>query len=667
MLWILLLGVAAAYWFFWLSAPRVEFSSSPLEFPDQLAGGSSEAIVVGLTNVGRRVLRIDTVGVVAADLEDFVTDSEACTMVELMPGNECRVGVRFTPRAPGARSGEMSLAGNMRGRRATLPLVGQAVAPHLSSRPEGLDFGSESVGATSPGRDLELVNEGTARLDIERVTVDPSDGEFRLIRNQCSSAQLGPGEACGVRLVFKPRLLGRRTAELEVASSSFGETAPIVLRGSGSGPDLEIDPPGLVFGSQLVGTRSAVATLTLTNRGDEPFSISRAWIEDASAFTVDKENCSSSSVAPSESCRVAVVFEPKSEGEARSSLQIRESSGGMAPGVGISGHGVSPRLELSQASLDFGAVLVGERAAQQSVRLTNAGSATLEVAEFRVGGEDSVAFPKGRDGCSGVEMAPGEHCDIEIGFYPRHGGGHRARVAVRSNQPGDNPQIELSGHGRAPRMSFDRQRLDFAAVRQSESQDLRVEVTNSGDAPLRIGTVLVGGSAAPDFGVAADACSRTPLAPGAVCRLVVRFSPTANGPRDSRLIVESDASAASVALVLRGVGLPPPVPGILVSPRSLEFSSRSVGNRSEVLTVRISSVGEGRLEIAGIRVAGRDAGDFRVVPGTCQGLPYVVPGGDCTVGVRFVPTVVGSRAGKLVIEHNAEHGSVDIPLRAEGI
>ncbi len=149
--------------------------------------------------------------------------------------------------------------------------------------------------------------------------------------------------------------------------------------------------------------------------------------------------------------------------------------------------------------------------------------------------------------------------------------------------------------------------------------------------------------------------------------MVVRFTPTANGPRDGRLIIESDAPEGDRSLILRGLGLEPPEPDIVVAPRTVDFGPQSVGQRSEVMTVEISSTGQGRLKISAIRLAGRDAGDFRIVPGTCQGLPHVVPGGDCTVGIRFLPIAPGTRTARLVIEHNAKSGAVEIALAAEGL
>jgi hypothetical protein len=664
--WLALAAVAAvAYWLFWPSAPRVSFDPSPLVFAEQRTGVSSEPLSVTLTNAGERVLRIDSVGVAGSPGADFATAAEDCSRVELNQGSQCRVSVVFTPTQVGARSGELVVAGNVSGKRAVLPLAGEAVAPRLGSRPESLDFGSEAVGATSAGRELELVNEGSAPLAIERVSVESPDGEFRLIGNQCSAATLSPGESCGLRVVFRPALFGRRSARMVVVSDSSGGEQAIRLEGAGSGPDLEIRPEGLRFETQVVGTRSSAAVLTLFNKGDEPYRIDRAWI-DGGGFSIVRENCSGASIAPRGSCRVEVVFAPTEEGEARTSLQIRESSGAMAPGIAISGTAVAPRLELSATALGFGARPVGERTDALPLRLTNAGSAPLAISELDLTGPDTSAFVLGQDSCSGRRLAPRQRCEIAFDFRPRHAGAHQARLAVATDQRGISARVELTGHGEAPVIEPDRSRLDFAAVRQTESQDLRVEISNGGDAPLRLGAVRIAGAAARDFDLAGNACTQATLPPGGSCRLVVRFAPQGTGPRDARLVVESNARTEPLELVMRGSGLAPPAAGIRVTPTVVDLGSWPVGERSEVATIRVASTGAGRLEIGEMRLSGPGAADFHVVAGTCQGLPYLAPGGECTFGVRFTAGAPGAREATLVIEHNAPGAPMRMSLRAEG-
>ena len=120
-------------------------------------------------------------------------------------------------------------------------------------------------------------------------------------------------------------------------------------------------------------------------------------------------------------------------------------------------------------------------------------------------------------------------------------------------------------------------------------------------------------------------------------------------------------------LLLRGSGLPPPVPALTLSPRFYDFGPSAVGQRSGVTTLTFRNTGEGRLVISSLRLAGVDADDFRIVAGTCQGLSHLVPGGDCSVGVRFTASVTGPRSASLLVEHNAPGGIASVELQGEGL
>ena len=461
--------------------------------------------------------------------------------------------------------------------------------------------------------------------------------------------------------------MGERSGELAVGSDSFGEAVPIRLVGRGSGPDIQIEPEGLDFGTQLVGTTSDGRELKLRNTGDEPFRVASLSLSARVGIELVRENCSRRVIAPGSSCEATVRFAPSREGRVETSLVIRESSGGLAPGVGFVGTGVSPRLELSARRIDLAGVVVGSTSAVRRIEVKNPGTAMLEISEVRLVGSDAASFVKGRDGCAGIELSPGRGCAVEVQLRPRAAGDLSARLSFRSNVPGEAPSVALTGRGLAPALSLSRSRLDFAAVRQTESQDLRIELENSGEAPLEISALRFAGSAAGDFSLGGNACSGRSVAVGASCQLIVRFAPTRNGPRDAQLTIESNAPSGPVSLVLRGSGLDAPEPRLAVSPERVEFGPGAVGERSEVITLVIRSTGQGRLEVRDIRLQGTHAADFRLVAGTCQGLPYLVPGGDCSVGVRFTPGAPGDRSAYVVIEHNAPGGPREILLSGSGL
>jgi hypothetical protein len=82
-----------------------------------------------------------------------------------------------------------------------------------------------------------------------------------------------------------------------------------------------------------------------------------------------------------------------------------------------------------------------------------------------------------------------------------------------------------------------------------------VTVANTGTAALRPAGAGVAGPGAADFTVEVDGCAGRVVAPGAACRLAVRFRPAAVGAREATLALAGDAPGAP-GVPLAGEGVP---------------------------------------------------------------------------------------------------------------
>jgi YVTN family beta-propeller protein len=97
--------------------------------------------------------------------------------------------------------------------------------------------------------------------------------------------------------------------------------------------------------------------------------------------------------------------------------------------------------------------------------------------------------------------------------------------------------------------------LDFG----SETLGLRtaqqhVTVTNTGSAPLAIGSVSIGGADPGDFTVVSDGCANQQIAVGSSCATDVAFVPRADGVRSARLSYSDNATGSPQSVVLFGTG-----------------------------------------------------------------------------------------------------------------
>jgi hypothetical protein len=91
--------------------------------------------------------------------------------------------------------------------------------------------------------------------------------------------------------------------------------------------------------------------------------------------------------------------------------------------------------------------------------------------------------------------------------------------------------------------------LRFGTTVIGSSSTLTVDVASTGSAALNVGAA----AAEAPFAVTANACSGTPVAPGASCTVAVAFTPTAADQVPGRLTIETDAGPQVVQLSGTGV------------------------------------------------------------------------------------------------------------------
>jgi urease beta subunit len=93
----------------------------------------------------------------------------------------------------------------------------------------------------------------------------------------------------------------------------------------------------------------------------------------------------------------------------------------------------------------------------------------------------------------------------------------------------------------------------------------RVTVTNTGDQPLHVGSLKIEdaeGASAGDFVVADESCTKTEIAPGASCAVLVRFAPArVKVTSHERLVIADDTADRSHTVDLTGTSVPAPTVG----------------------------------------------------------------------------------------------------------
>jgi hypothetical protein len=198
----------------------------------------------------------------------------------------------------------------------------------------------------------------------------------------------------------------------------------------------------LLFGNQLVGTASAVQTVTISNVGTSTLNISS--IATSANFTYTS-NCNAALLV-GRSCRVNVTFRPTAIGVLNGTLTVTDSDFTSPQVVTLVGTGIQQAAVLSPASWNFGTVVRGSQGTAQTFTLSNTGTAPLTITSIGLTGANTLQFVIASRTC-GTSLAAGASCNITVNFAPTRRGALTANLRVVDNAPNSPQLATLSGTG----------------------------------------------------------------------------------------------------------------------------------------------------------------------------------------------------------------------------
>jgi lysophospholipase L1-like esterase len=548
--------------------------------------------------------------------------------------------------------------------------------PAASLAPASVPFGSQPVGTTSATQTVTLTDSGNVPLTISSITVAGANpAEFTETTNcPLGPATLAPGASCAISVAFAPAATGSRAAILSVADTAAGSPQTVALSGTGTAPAVTLTPTGLTFASQPLGTTSAPQSSTLRNSGTAPLAISgiaSAGTNAADFTPVHTCPLAPATLAPGATCTISVTFTPGAAGARVAQVAVTDDAAGSPHSLGLSGTGSAPApaVALTPASLAFGAHDVGTTSAPLASTLRNSGTAPLTISVIDLAGANAADFAQTND-CplAPATLPAGSSCTISVLFTPSAGGARSAAVTI-ADDASDSPQsLALTGTGAqpAPAVSLTPTSLAFGSQRvATTSGTLSVTLTDSGNAPLTIGGIVLGGASTGDY-AETDDCPVAPatLAAGGSCTIRVSFTPTATGSRTASVAITDDATGSPQAIPLSGSGTQP---AVTLTPTSLAFGSQTVGTTSASQSSTLRNSGTAPLAIGTIVVGGANPADFALST-TCPLAPSLLAAGaSCTISVSFAPSALGGRSASISVADDAPASPHVLGLGGTGI
>jgi hypothetical protein len=416
------------------TAAAMTLKPGSLTFATQAVGSASGAQTIVVTNSGTAVLMVSQVAMSG----DF-TETDDCVGAAggIAVGGTCAVQVTFLSSATGARTGLVTIYGNVAGGQTTAALNGVgAAAAAIVLMPLSVTYAATTVGTASGAQDITVSNTGGVGSTLGTIAVT---GDFTITANTCG-ATLGSGVGCTVAVAFAPTVAGTRTGSFSVADSAGTQTAALTGVGQAAATD-GLAPLSLGFAATAVGTASAAQAVTLTNAGDATLTLVGAAIAGGD-FTV--VNGCGPTLAGHASCALEVEFAPKSVGAGTGSMTVADEF--RTQTVALSGLGVAPAgVSLSPlGTVGFAATGVGLSAAAQTVTLTNNGGLQLAIASLTVSGDFVIV--SGTNTC-GAALGAGLACTLSVTFSPTAAGARTGSLTVVDNAASSPQSLTLTGTG----------------------------------------------------------------------------------------------------------------------------------------------------------------------------------------------------------------------------
>ncbi|GAA5484526.1 choice-of-anchor D domain-containing protein [Haloferula sargassicola] len=698
------------------TAGNLVFGAATIDLGGTAVGSMSTGETITVTNAGTAPLEILAASLSGGQADEFALDLGSF-QVDLAPGASTTIGIAFSPAAIGTRLATLSLSSDDGVRSPfIIGFTGRGEAPEIAvARDSGanllngvsdVSFQGSLVGETGSTETFTVTNIGNVPLQNLAVMLEgEAPGDF-ILDAASFPPSLPAGDFAGFSVTFLPQAAGARRAELHIASNDSDENpfvlvlagtglAPEIALETGTGEALESGGPSVPFGGVPLGFSSSPRTVVIRNVGSAPLLGISAEVlgADAVDFVADT-SALPGSLAPGESTSLALTFSPTLAASRSATLSVSSNDSdenpflvpltgsGQAPEVSVSESGVD--LESGTASLDFGKIRSGTEGTGFALIISNTGEYPLGNLSVSVVGDHAADYPYEDSGLPAT-LEPGGSASVVVGFAPTAAGMSTAELHIASDDADENPfVIALTGEGTAPvigvhsatagDLAFGAAAIDLGAVRVgASSAGETITLTNTGTAPLAVGTPTLAGANVGEFSL--DSSSQaTSLVPGASTSLVVTASPHAIGNRLATVEIPSDDVDQSPFIIALSVLGAAPEIAVTHDPATALFSGASgvmfqgvlVGEPGSTESFTVTNTGNVPLENIAASVTGEMAADF-----TLGGTPLpasLAPEESATFTVSFGPGAAGMRQAELrIASDDADENPFVVSLSGEGL
>ena len=197
------------------------------------------------------------------------------------------------------------------------------VVENVSVNPKSIVFPNKAFadsGVTSKPVMVTVTNHAASRpIRFLEPTIS---GGFTVTSNYCVG-ELAPGKSCDLEVAYTPTMLGVKRGILRINTNAASRSWSVKLRGKGVAPPIKIKPKSLDFGRVPISKVKPAKSVTLSN--PSAVSITLAGAPAATPpYNITANTCGTLA-AKSGTCTISVEFDPRSPGEFKGTLEIRDN------------------------------------------------------------------------------------------------------------------------------------------------------------------------------------------------------------------------------------------------------------------------------------------------------------------------------------------------------
>ncbi len=655
--------------------PMIDITPANINFGSLEVGNTTAVQTVTVSNTGLGNLNIQSITAASGDFSQVASGTCAAAPFVLIPTASCTLDFTYSPTTAGLTSQDIEINSDSAGTNPTIvELSGEGLQAMLTLTPGPVDFGITELNTSSAPMVLTLTNNGTADLDVTAMTA--AAGDFSMDSNNCGTLpfSLTPASSCTINYQFTPSIIGVQSQDITFTSDSSTSPDTVTLQGEGVTATLTLSSAQLMFPSTTINTTSTEQLMTVSNSGLVDLQITTLTAATGN-FTLSGGSCSGIPITltPGTSCTLGYTFSPTATGSFAQTISLDSNAASTPDDFELTGTGIEPGLQLSDAILDFQSINLNETSNPLTLTISNTGVADLIInsidtptAPFSVSGSTCGILP--------ITLATNENCSLNYEFAPTNVNDFNQTISIQSNAATSPDGFELSGSGVEPGLQLNTATLDFEDIETNSTSAIStITLANTGTGSLNITDLT---SALPPFSNSGGSCTALPinLNSGESCTLDYQFTPTTTGNFSQSIEITSNAPSSPSAFVLSGTGTEAT---LSTSGSTLTFGFTSEGDvQTQSLTITNSGSADAIISAISIPTATQalninqnKAGgtEFSIDSSDCGTLPATIPvSNSCDLVISYVTQNVASNSS-FEISSNDPSSPLLINLRGTGI